>query len=1164
MAAPAGAVDDSEELGRFGSTGSAAGQVRLPLGLDTSPATGRVYAADLGNRRIDEFTAFGEFVRAWGWGVIDGKNELQVCSASCRQGLSGSGAGQLADPQAVAVDPSGNVYVREFQNNRVQKFSSSGEFILAFGGGVDKTTGGDVCTAASGDDCGAGAAGSGPGEFAAGLDLAAGPAGTIFVPGPEGIMEFEADGNFKTEITVPGETAKYLDLDPLSGNIYAVFGTISSKDDVFELSPSGTVVDSLVVDDPRSVATGPTGNLFVVEGADPALERPERVLEFSPSKEQVSSFAVPPLRSGSEGANGLRLELKGLGTNSAGDLYVSNALGTGAALPNENFIRAFGPPPVQFEPPPPAVPTIVSQYPVSVGVDRAVLRSEINPHFWQDATYYVEYGTGSCAAGGCPQKLPIPPGALTSQAVDKAVTSGNVALPGLLPGTTYHFRFVSESGGGGPVYGIDPDGEGPEEPSAEDGAEGTFRTFAEVPAPPCANGALRSGPSALLPDCRAYEMVSPVDKANGDIVALIDVTGYETRLNQSSLDGGRLTYSSYRAFGDSGAAPYTSQYLGVRGPGGWSGRSLGEPRGPSFYTVALAGNEFKAFSPDLCQSWQLRDAEPRLAEAAVEGFPNLYRRTNCGVSATYEALSTVEPPNLPPTEYAPDFQGHSADGSRVLFRIDDKLTDDATAGKYQLYEASEGQLKLVCILPGGSPAAGDCSAGSPPSTENETAFNRRASVDNAISEDGSRVYWSASSTPVVPGSIYLRIDGSTTVEVSGKATSAESRFWGAAPDGSSALFTVEDQSSPITLLDRNLYRYELATETATKLAGKVVGVVATSEDLSLVYFVSEEAIGGEGTAGKANLYLRDGDGVTFIATLSSEDVRRSNGARLPSVATEEPIYHAAQATPDGRRLAFISTAPLTGFDNSDLDSGEADSEVFTYAADTGTLDCASCSPAGARPAGRRITAQANEGSLWTAASIPVWETQLYAPRALSEDGSRLFFTAYADLLPRDTNGRADVYEWELPGTGSCEEADSDHFAANGGCIYLISTGTSPQDSEFLDADSAGDNVFFGTKESLLAQDPGLTDIYVARVGGGLPPAPSPAPPCLGEACQPQTQAPTLQAPGSNVPRSGNPPKRPPCPKGKHRVKRHGKVRCVKHRKGRNRNHSGQRHRPAAG
>ena len=123
---------------RFGESGSAAGQINYGRGVAADPASGNVYLADEGNNRIDVFTAWGRFVKAWGWGVLDGAKEAQECTmaSGCRAGVPGGGTGQLDGPNGVAIDSNGNVYVFEQRNLRVQKFDSSGHFILAFGGDV--------------------------------------------------------------------------------------------------------------------------------------------------------------------------------------------------------------------------------------------------------------------------------------------------------------------------------------------------------------------------------------------------------------------------------------------------------------------------------------------------------------------------------------------------------------------------------------------------------------------------------------------------------------------------------------------------------------------------------------------------------------------------------------------------------------------------------------------------------------------------------------------------------------------------------------------------------------------------------------------------------------------------------------------------------------------
>jgi DNA-binding beta-propeller fold protein YncE len=97
--------------------------------------------------------------------------------------FAGTGPSALSNPSDVQVDQStGDVYVTDPADHRVEEFTASGAFILMFGKGVDKTTGAGVCTAQSGDECRSGVPGTAPGSFTDPRYLALDPAnGDVYV-----------------------------------------------------------------------------------------------------------------------------------------------------------------------------------------------------------------------------------------------------------------------------------------------------------------------------------------------------------------------------------------------------------------------------------------------------------------------------------------------------------------------------------------------------------------------------------------------------------------------------------------------------------------------------------------------------------------------------------------------------------------------------------------------------------------------------------------------------------------------------------------------------------------------------------------------------------------------------------------------------------------------
>jgi hypothetical protein len=462
---------------------------------------------------------------------------------------------------------------------------------------------------------------------------------------------------------------------------------------------------------------------------------------------------------------------------------------------------------------------------------------------------------------------------------------------------------------------------------------------------------------------------------------------------------------------------------------------------------------------------------------------------------------------------------------------------------------------------------------------------------HAISADGSRAIWThiqanecePSVLALHPSELLMRIDGSETVQLdarqSGGGTSGNGLFWAASSSGSVVYFT-----SPNRLIsgaraeprEEDLYRYDFnATPPLTDLTsgggkgsvpGDVQGVLGASDDGSRIYFVAQAALttpadtgaaGEHAEPGKDNVYLYDAteDKTSFIATLSGEDNLDWES---------QPRNHAARVTPDGRYLAFLSVEAkaLAGYDNTvakgkgrfgggehcqlneigKLIGGAACPEAFLYDAQTKSLRCASCNPSGGRPLGP--------------ASMPGWTNMAEGPRYLSDDGRRLFFESFDRLLPADESPVRDVYEFELPGAGSCDAANVNFDPASGACLFLVSSGHSSDENHLIDASANGNDVFFSTRERLLpGRDPnGNYDIYDYRVGGGFA-EPAEEEICESErSCMPSTPTPPPAASPAtpNVGGVGNPKPRS-CRKGFER--RAGK--CV--RSHRRKKHHGRRH-----
>jgi hypothetical protein len=433
----------------------------------------------------------------------------------------------------------------------------------------------------------------------------------------------------------------------------------------------------------------------------------------------------------------------------------------------------------------------------------------------------------------------------------------------------------------------------------------------------------------------------------------------------------------------------------------------------------------------------------------------------------------------------------------------------------------------------------------------------------------------------------------------------------ATPDGHYAYYTEAGQLWRFDLLgyrealqegEPQAQALALAREALTEPGAAVQGVIGVNEvgeSGSYLYFVAAgkltpdaearkcEAADKEGTPqesgeadeefeGKAppgrgcNLYLLHAGTATLVATLSPGDnyllgagvEEHQAGEAHPAKGVWRPVlgYRAAQLSPDGHHLVFMSQRRLTAYDNLSTDGGcnfatlrAACAEVYLYDAGSAEISCASCAPTGIPPLKQSGPSSGAHGIERGARTFLPGDFGLGAlthmRRLLSADGDRVFFDTDQPLASADTNGHQDVYEWERAGRGTCVQGSP---LNGGGCVYLLSGGTGPENAYLIDVSASGSDAFLVTRSPLVPTDSDdKPDLYDVREGGGFPLPVAPVI-CGGrETCRgPAPSPPALKAPATaTFDASESPPK---CRRGF--VKKRG--RCIKrHRHAKKRHHN---------
>jgi hypothetical protein len=752
-------------------------------------------------------------------------------------------------------------------------------------------------------------------------------------------------------------------------------------------------------------------------------------------------------------------------------------------------------------------PAIEDTHATNVSSTSATLQGTLNPRA-HDTTYHFEYGTDTNYGSSTPT---LDAG---SSAAGAPVAPAHVQ--GLSDDTTYHYRLVA-----GSVIGT------------TDGPDATFTTESV------------GGPLTLL-DGRQWELVSPPEKHGAGIIP----ERFEGAVIQAADDGSGLVYLSQNPIEskpEGNRAPEPTQILARRLPGGgWANRTMTTPNDDIHGLPLGEGTEYKLFSPNLSEAIVAPTTTEALAPGVMQRTPYLRTESACaeGKPNCYTPLVTTEdtapgavwdptPENRPGVQ----FIDASKNVNHVLLGSETALLEGAPEAG--LYEWSEGRLQLVSIDESGVPVRGEAGGA-----------GGETNVRGAISNDGSQAFFCVHAefaTCGFEGALYMRdiaTDESVRLD---PETSTTREFQIADESGSRVFFTYAEGSQ-----NEHLAACAFAkvggklvcdrSEVAREAVGSVLGINASGD---LVYFVSEAVLAGGAVAGEDNLYAARMEGgkwePSFIATLSQEDERDWGSFGTGHAEIDRMT---ARVSPDGRYLAFMSDRSLTGYDNRDAVSGEADQEVFLYDEQSHKLSCPSCNPTGARPHGMPYGSGAetplvnNQGiwnGEWVAASVPGWVNislrgAIHQTSYLSDEG-RLFFNSSDAMVPQDSDGLVDVYEYEPTGVGSCTRSE--------GCVQLISSGSTGQESVFLDASANGDDVFFISPTQLTAQDDDTAyDVYDAHVCTAAVPCEQPSvapPPCNnGEACKaaPAPQPAIFGAPASATFTGAGNPVPPPAAKVK--------------------------------
>jgi hypothetical protein len=756
------------------------------------------------------------------------------------------------------------------------------------------------------------------------------------------------------------------------------------------------------------------------------------------------------------------------------------------------------------------------------GGTTALLGARINPHnsgtkYW----FELEGPVGGTVAVPASEDAPAGNAGVAQIVSQKAVN--------LSPGSTYHFHVVAVSAGG---------------TTEGDSVPLTTPTPAAAESE-CSNKQFRNGPSASLPDCRAFELVSAPDLGGYSVLhPFTNIAVFKQEFPAVAQNGEAALWTTDGIRSDTDSDGNWDSYRSRRTSEGWHSEYISPP------ASKRASEPFIAYAdPNLNRLvWDVasESIDPTDPDIGLVSPPTSSGGTN---SSTYRDLLRREPDG----QYVRFTKGPAEERatSQSIFWAPPLFSKDAMHATF-----SWAGPKLTADAEPGAAYVSDGQTTIPINDPLPEEIRPQA-----MSDDGGTVVYQAGR--------YIKIltDGLTrTVTV----TEVESlginglKVWHLSGDGKSLLYaSALQETSDDTDNSVDLYEYDVETETKHRISAPtgaptgpnsgnsdncpgswrgdcVPDVVAVSHDGSGIYFVSPELLDGSlGVIGEPNLYYRSGGVTTYVGSLVAGDDTGPFDGRDPTGGFGGLGANAAQLTPDQSKLIFQSKARLTGYDNHEMN------EIYLYDPTKGELTCASCRLNGSAPTGQ---AEMRLHDTQFEFRTPLKPLSIVAS---NDSGSEIFFATYDSLRAGDTDQKADVYT-----------ANLQH-----GTVSALGNLPEDQDNYFWGASANGRDVFMLSTSRLNDEEKsaGAYKLWDARIGGGFaPPSPPAGETCEGDPCHGSGSA-SPESFGSGTSKfegPGNPPvKHKKKHKRHHKHKKHhkhhgkGKKHGAKHRADNNgRNH----------